>query len=106
MKKYTSMIPSLVFYVDYSDCTIQEALLNELIEKKTLTLPEINRIRVNWNSLVWSYWKAIMSLRKKWYDIETTVFHDIHKHITRSSYTLKNPTFSPEDAEIRAYFSN
>lgn len=94
MKKYTSMIPSLVFYVDYYDCNIEDAILNELIEKKTLTLPDINRIRVNWNSLVGSYWSAIRHLRKKGYNIETKVYHDIHKHITKSSYTLLNPTFS------------
>lgn len=94
MIKYTSIIPSFVFFVDFYNCTIEDAILNQLIEKKTLTLPDINRIRVNWNSLVGSYWSAIRTLRKKWYNIETNVYHDTHKHITRSSYRLLNPTYS------------
>lgn len=92
--KITTSFPELVFYKCYSDCTVEQAILNELIEKKTLTLPDINRIRVNWNSLVGSYWSAIRHLRKKGYNIETKVYHDRHKHITKSSYTLLNPTFS------------
>lgn len=100
MIKYTSIIPTLVWYIDYEWVTIEDAILNQLIEKKTLTLPDINRIRVNWNCLVWSYWSAIRTLRKKGYNIETNVYHDTHKHITRSSYILKNPTHSPTESDL------
>lgn len=108
MKITTSLIPELVWYTCYSECTVEQWLLQAFIDAPdyTLSLPDIWKIKVNWNRLIWSYWKAIMSLRKKWYDIETNVFHDIHKHITRSYYTLKNPTHNPDEAEIRAYFSN
>lgn len=94
------MIPSFIYYVDYSGCTIEEAILSEFINRWTLTLPDINRIRVNWNSLVGSYWSAIRNLRKKGYNIETNVYHDTHKHITRSSYTLKNPTHNHTESDL------
>lgn len=100
MIKYTSIIPTFVFFVDFYNCTIEDAILNQLIEKKTLTLPDINRIRVNWNSLVGSYWSAIRNLRKKGYNIETNVYHDTHKHITRSSYRLLNPTHNPTESDL------
>jgi len=95
MKVTTSLIPEFVFYRNYSDCTIEQALLHAFFtsENNTLTLPEINKIKVNWNSLVWSYWSAIRYLRKKGYNIVTTTKH-LKNHITISKYELKNPTFS------------
>ncbi len=101
MKISQSLIPEVVFYKEFSDCTIQEALLYSLQHAKnqTLTLPEIWRIKVNWNKLLWSYWKAIERLRKEGYQIENVVYHDVKKHITRSTYILKNKDFSPSDSE-------
>lgn len=95
MKRTTSIIPCPVWFVDYSDCTIIDALLSEfrLSENNTLTLPQLNRIRVNGNALVGSYWHAIMQLRKMWFHIKTEVYHDPKKKITRSKYILENPNY-------------
>lgn len=102
MKVTTSLIPELVFYTKYSDCTITEALLHAFQNSKwnTLSLPDIGNIKVNWNRLLGSYWKNIQNLRRQGYDIETNIYHDTHKHITRSSYTLKNPTHSPTESDL------
>lgn len=65
----------------------------------TLTLPDINKARVNWNALVWSYWHAIMELNRKWYRIRNEVKHISNKgKIIRneSIYILENPTYNPE----------
>lgn len=100
MKISTSLVPELVWYKCYSDCTITEALLHAFrdAENNTLTLPDIWRIKVNNNRLLGSYGHSIMELRRKWYDIKTYVTHD-KNHITTSQYTLENPDFSPSDSE-------
>jgi hypothetical protein len=45
----TSLIPELVFFTEYSDCTIKDALLYELRNNpdNVLTLPRIGKIKVN-----------------------------------------------------------
>ena len=57
MRITTSLIPELVFYTNYSDCTIRDALLYALqhAPNNTLTLPEIGNIKVNGNRLLGSY---------------------------------------------------
>ena len=96
MKITTSLIPELVWYTHYEWCTIKDALLYELRNNpdNVLPLPRIGKIKVNWNKLLWSYWKAIETLKKEGYQIENVVYHDVKKHITRSIYILKNPTYS------------
>lgn len=104
MKISTS--PRVIIYTDYTECSIREALLHALQTAKNnvLTLPQIWNIRVNWNRITWSYWHAKMQLVRKGYNIENK--KELVDWIMCSTYTLKNPTFSPEDVEIRAYFSN
>lgn len=101
MKVTTSLIPELVFYTKYIDCTITEALLHAFQNSKwnTLSLPDIGNIKVNWNRLLGSYWDAIRNLRKQGYDIEMISYHNPYKKITCVTYTLKNPNFSPDSSE-------
>lgn len=49
MKVTTSLIPELVWYKEYSACTIRDALLHALqyAPDNTLTLPEIGNLKVN-----------------------------------------------------------
>jgi hypothetical protein len=98
MKISTSVIPELVFYKNFSECTIKEALLYAFqhAENNTITLSQIGSIKVNGNRLLWSYGKAIQNLRREGYKIDTLVYHDPHKKITRSSYHIENPLYNPE----------
>lgn len=102
MKVTTSLIPELVFYTKYSDCTITEALLHAFQNSKwnTLSLPDIGNIKVNWNRLLGSYWKNIQNLRRQGYDIEMVQYHNRYKNITEVTYTLKNPSFSPTESDL------
>ena len=101
MKISTSMIPSVVWYVEYTDCTVYEALLQALknAPDNLLTLPMIWDMKVNWNRLIWSYGKAIQILRDQWYNIKTTTKH-FKNHVTTSEYKLLNPDFSPSDSDL------
>jgi hypothetical protein len=92
MKRSTSMIPTIVFYTDYSDCCIADALLSEL-KRWPLTLPQIGNIRVNGYRLLGSYWKNIQNLRKLGYKIDTIVTQK-NGH-TESVYILQNKNFNP-----------
>ena len=96
MRISTSLLPELVFYRCYSDCTIEQALLRSFIDApdNMLSLPDIWKIKVNGNRLLWSYWKAIMTLRRKWYNIEMKQYHHPKKKITCVTYKLENPTYS------------
>lgn len=93
--KITTKI-SIEIYKCYSECTIEEWILQSFKDapNNTLSLPDIGKIKVNWNKLIWSYSKAIMTLRKKWYAIKTTIYHDSYKKVTRVIYKLENPTYS------------
>ena len=98
MKVTTSLIPELVFYTKYIDCTITEALLHAFQNSKwnTLSLPDIGNIKVNWNRLLGSYWKVIQNLRNEGYKIETKVYRNPKKKITVVTYQLLNPTFNSD----------
>lgn len=101
MRITTSLIPDIVFYTKYTDCTIADALLHSFQNAKnnTLSLCDIGNIKVNWNRLIGSYWKNIQNLRRKGYDIEMVQYHNRYKNITEVTYTLKNPSFSPDSSE-------
>ena len=96
MKISTSLFPELVFYRLYSDCTVEQALLQSFIDApdNMLLLPDIGKIKVNWNRLLGSYWQAIMRLRRKGYNIEMKQYHHPKKKITCVTYELKNPMYS------------
>ena len=100
MKLTTSIVPELVWYKCYSSCTIKQALLHALQNAKDnlLTLPDIWRIKVNWNRLLGSYWDSIRHLRKEWFQIETKT--KLVDWIMCSTYTLKNPTHNPDESEL------
>ena len=102
MKVTTSLIPTLVFYTCYEDCTISEAILHALkgAKNNTLTLTDIGDMKVNWNRLLGSYSDAIRILRNQGYNIENKVSHDFKKNITKSLYTLKNKDFSPTESDL------
>ena len=94
----TSLVPSLTWYTEYSGCSIKEALLYALqhAPNNTLSLVDIGNIKVNWNRLLGSYWDAIRNLRREWFKIDTLVYHDPYRKITKSSYHLSNPLYNPE----------
>jgi len=98
MKLTTSIVPELVWYKCYTDCNIKSAILDSLIRAKdnTLSLPDIWKIKVNWNRLLGSYGDAIRNLRKQGYKIETKVYHNPKKKITVVTYQLLNPTFNSD----------
>lgn len=91
MIRKQSIIPDFVFYIDFYDCTIADALLSEL-KRWELTLPMIGNIRVNWHRLLGSYGKNIQNLRRLWYKIETIIKHN--EWHTETKYLLKNPNFN------------
>lgn len=96
MKISNSIIPSIVFYTSYTDCTIQQALLHALQHSKDniLRLDEVWNIKVNGSRIIGSYWKAFENLNKMWYRIKnTTKFINNRLH---SWYHLENPTYNPE----------
>jgi len=49
MKISTSLFPEIVFYRLYSDCTVEQALLQSFIDApdNMLSLPDIGKIKVN-----------------------------------------------------------
>lgn len=96
MKVTTSLIPTLVFYTCYEDCTISEAILHALkgAKNNTLTLTDIGNMKVNWNRLLGSYSDAIRILRNQGYNIEMVQYHHPKKKLTCVTYTLHNPTYS------------
>jgi len=57
MKISTSLLPELVWYKQYSDCTVEQALLQSFIDApdNMLSLPDIGKIKVNGNRLLGSY---------------------------------------------------
>lgn len=93
-----SKTPVMYMATHYEDCTIGEAILYAIrtAENHTLTLPEINRIKVNGNSLVGSYGHAIMKLNRKGHKIVNHMKGILKggKLIRQESiYVLENPEF-------------
>lgn len=101
MKISQSLVPELVWYKHFDDCTIRDAILYSLQHAKnnTLSLVDIWKIKVNWNRLLWSYGDAIRDLRKQWYRIEMKMYHHPKKKITCVTYRLENPTHNPDWSE-------
>lgn len=102
MRISTSLLPELVWYKCYTECTIEQALLRSFIDApdNILSLPDIWKIKVNGNRLLWSYWHAIMTLRRKGYNIKMKSYHHPKKKITCVTYELKNPTHNPSESDL------